>query len=94
MYQTKKSFSELKKTMLDQNINNKRSPDPKVLLRMKTMEQSQRSSKRFSISQIKQMEVMASEQPKGKVMIVTGKSLFLLGPENPIRKGAIKIVGH
>ena len=27
-------------------------------------------------------------------MIVTGKSLYLLGPENPIRKGAIKIVGH
>lgn len=83
--------------MLDQNYGSGGgSPNPKILMKLKTMELSEKSSntQRFSISAIKQMEVEASEKPKRKAMVVTGKSLFLMKPDNFIRKWSTSVVSH
>lgn len=60
------------------------------------MELSQKSSpsKKFSISVIKQMEVKASEGAKKKNLNVEGKALWLMSPENAIRKYSTSIVAH
>ena len=40
------------------------------------------------------MEVEAAEKPKSKPLTITGRSLWILSPENCIRKFCAKIVGH
>lgn len=40
------------------------------------------------------MEVEAAEKPKRKPLTVTGRSLWLMSPENPIRKCSVNIVGQ
>ena len=40
------------------------------------------------------MEVEASEKPKRKELTVEGMSLYMMSPENPIRKFAVMLVGH
>lgn len=40
------------------------------------------------------MEVEAAEKPKKKPMVVTGKSLWILTPENPIRKFSVWCVSR
>jgi hypothetical protein len=38
--------------------------------------------------------VEAAEKPKRKPLTVTGKSLYLMTPEHPLRKFSVTVVGH
>jgi lysylphosphatidylglycerol synthetase-like protein (DUF2156 family) len=40
------------------------------------------------------MEVEAAEKPKRKILTVHGKSLWFMGPDHPIRRASVMIVGH
>ena len=40
------------------------------------------------------MEVEAAEKPKRKPLTVTGRSLWIMSPENKLRKCSVAIVGH
>ena len=40
------------------------------------------------------MEVEAAEKPKRKPLTVTGKSLWLMSPSNPIRRFSVFVVGQ
>lgn len=48
----------------------------------------------FTIASLKKLEVLKSQQPKSKEIILDGKSLMLLSPDSKFRLFCTKIVGH